>query len=123
MTFPTTATIGQKPLWEDQDRTPCQTVFPGCHLCQRSRGVVTTYLDTTFPHTSRARRKLRHDIFRRIAQSAQLQHQLLEVLANHPKTQRNVVMELAKDPQFRRRLMVLAGQQTDGPRRRLSKQC
>jgi hypothetical protein len=49
-------------------------------------------------HTSRARRKLRRDIFRRIAQSAQLQHQLLEVLANRPETQLNVVVELARDP-------------------------
>jgi len=72
-------------------------------------------------HTSRARRKLRRDIFRRIAQSAQLQHQLLEILANYPETQRNVVVELARDSQLRRRLMVLAGQQTGGGRRRSPK--
>lgn len=49
-------------------------------------------------HTSRARRKLPRDIFRRIAQSAQLQHQLLEVLANRPETQLNVVVELEETP-------------------------
>jgi hypothetical protein len=67
-------------------------------------------------HTSRARRKLRRDIFAGMVQSVNLQHQLLEILVSYPETQREIVLELAKNFQFRRRLTVLAGQQTDGRR-------
>ena len=95
--LPTTATIGQKPLWEEQVRTSSQTVFRVA-IYPNVQGAIVHLVLQKIAHTSRARRKLPRDIFRRIAQSAQLQHQLLEVLANRPETQLNVVVELEETP-------------------------
>jgi hypothetical protein len=60
-------------------------------------------------HTSKTRRALRRDFFKRISRNIKLQDELLSVIARHPTVQRSILLELARDPQFRKRLLKLAG--------------